>query len=136
MEKLPQEVTHSALTFKSDVSQSFFKQEMHEFRDRAVYTSLDGESPFAKDSLAGEIFSQISHLSIKISASASKTYPYPPGTKGKFNIASDASEWKGPHFWKQPLSTSTDWYSKLMQLKSLTVLRCQDREELAPKWAK
>ena len=71
--------------------------DMKDFRKRVLYVSEE-ENPFHEKSLAHEIWSRLEDKSISISAVPSLGYPYPPDSPC-INIASDASDWKEPHFW-------------------------------------
>lgn len=112
------------LFFKDECVDGFAEKEMAEFRNRAIYYSNEGCFPFAVDSLAGEILLMLATESIKVTATHSRTYPFPAGQlKARFNIGSDATEWCGPKMWKKIKSNQPDWYKKLQHLKSITVTR-------------
>lgn len=135
-ETIPETFNPTTLIFKENRSAHFFQKEMAEFRNRAVYFSHHGESPFAECSLAGKIISQLPPSGIKVSACASRTYPFPADGQSIFNIGSDAKEWVGPHFWATPSAANPVWYTKLQRLKSITFIQQSAiAHQLAPQWA-
>jgi hypothetical protein len=129
---LPTDFRSGSILFKDECVPSLLEKEMAEFRNRAIYYSVNGEFPFAIDSLAGSILRQLADLSLEmvLTAAPSRTYPYPVSTKSRFNIGSDSLEWSDSgHFWH---SISADkeipeWYRKLNRLKVITVLRDKHR---------
>ena len=111
------------LIFKDQYVPSFHSKDMAAFRHRAVYYSMDGENPFDANSLAGKIMHNVPSLE-RITAVPSYGYPFPVQEKPHYNIGSDASEWRGGHYWvSHKDSHYPSWYKKLHHLKSLTVMR-------------
>lgn len=119
--ELPTTFSMEAIQFKDDYYPDIFEREMGMFRNRAVYYSRVGEFPFAPSSLAGQIITHINDPNITVTATSSRTYPYPIGKVAEYNIASDANQWRGQHFWSTPRDTEAPpEYDKLHRVKSIT----------------
>ena len=119
---LPSTFSLDFLQFKYDSFPEKTTQEMAEFRNRACYYSRHGEFPFAENSLAGQILTTLDDPSITITATSSRTYPFPPNATAQYNIASDSDEWSGPHFWSEPRDVAApEKYKQLHRVKSITV---------------
>lgn len=120
-DSLPIEFEVNSVLFKDESRPEILTQDMGMFRNRARYYSKHGEFPFARGSLAGQIIYALNDASVSVTASNSRTYPYPFGEKAQYNFASDSSTWRGPHFWLPPKNTTDpEKYNKLRCVKSLT----------------
>lgn len=104
----------------------FFKEnsnvqhkEMAEFRRRATYVSQSLETPFARSSLAGEVWEKIKQTSIALTACSSLAYPYPPQAPA-YHIGSDSREWGIHHSWNIKIPSTL--HDSLSTTKSITVV--------------
>jgi hypothetical protein len=94
-------------TFKDEYVPQFYEREQALFRNRAVFVSEQGESPFDEFSLAGMLFqrfiSSTPPIPIVLSASISYVYPYPAHVpQAIFNVGSDGDEWSNELEWHVP----------------------------------
>jgi hypothetical protein len=120
--------------FKDEVVEGFNDLEMSKFRNRAVYISQDGETPFDENSLAAKIYEKIKTTSIRLTAPPALTYPYPSGVLiSTFNIGADSDEWEQPPAWDIVQTAELPWFLKLSCLKSITVVKADEAaEEISP----
>lgn len=116
-EELERNLVRKSISFKDEQVSSFNSKEMAQFRNRTQYVSENGEFPYAKDSLAGQIILHLNDPNISVTASPSNTYPFPPTDKPSFNISSDSKEWKGEHKWLQRKEEESTWIQKLHRSK-------------------
>jgi len=129
-EKLIANHRHEQFIFKDEVVEGFNDLEMSKFRNRAVYISKEGETPFDEDSLAAKIYEKIKNTSIRLTAPPALTYPYPSGVlKSTFNIGADSEEWKKPPAWDIVQTADLPWFLKLLCLKSITVVKASEVAE-------
>ena len=129
-----QTLNEGQFIFKDNVIPGFNQKEKYEFRNRAVYLSVLGETPFAENSLAGEIYDKIKDTSIRLTAPPALTYPYPSGVSvSHFNIGADSADWRMPPAWDIVQASDLPWFMKLYCLKSITIIKAsQTVHEIDP----
>lgn len=138
---LPSNFNPQGLFFKDEIIPSFHEREMSEFRNRSVYYSVDGEFPFHLDSLAGQVIQKLNSSAINVTATSSRTYPYPAEAQARFNIGSDAMQWSNENYWDNvntsDESSLPEWFLKLRRLRSITVVRNKDacRADYLQRWS-
>lgn len=133
-EKLTASHRPEQFIFKDEALEGFKQLEMSLFRNRALYLSEDGETPFDENSLAGKIYEKIKSTSIRLTAPPALTYPYPSAVlRSRFNIGADSEEWQQEPSWDTVQSADLPWFLKLSCLKSITVIKAAEAgEEIDP----
>lgn len=111
----PNILENKQLFFKYDKNQRPLSanRECADMRNRAIFISENNQSLFDPESFAYQVLSKLEDKSIAVTATQSLVYPYPVKNP-RFNIASDASNWKAEnHYWRDP-------DARLNNLKSIT----------------
>lgn len=129
-DQLASDYDEAHFIFKDRVIDDFKQLDMSLFRNRAVYLSQAGESPYVENSLASRMYEKIKDLPIRLTASPALTYPYPSGVAAsQYNIGSDSEQWCMPPAWAIVQTADLPWYMKVNCLKSVTIIKVSEASD-------